>query len=371
MTRVCVMTGTRAEFGLLAPVMRAIESHPELELQVIAAGAHLLGAAPTIEDVRSSFAIAAEVPMQREGVTGRHADSAAFGDGVSGFTAAFAEIRPDWVLVLGDRIEAFAAASTASIGGIAVAHMHGGDRAEGIADEAMRHAITKLAHLHLAASDQSRDRIVRMGEEPAHVHNVGSPAASGIEAVQPLDEDHWNALGAPSAVVLHHPAGLAAETEHAVAMRIAEAVAAQPVLWLRPNHDPGRERIVDAIPAGSVTVRTHLPHATFRSLLRTLGERGGVLIGNSSSALIEAAMLQCPAVDIGPRQAGREHGSNVVHTDCHDAQDVRDAMLQARSLDRSSITHPFGDGDTPRRTADLLGSVDPHDPGLLRKRCTY
>jgi UDP-hydrolysing UDP-N-acetyl-D-glucosamine 2-epimerase len=371
MTRVSVITGTRAEFGLLAPVMRAVDDHPDLELQVIAAGAHLLGPAPTIEEVRSDFPIAAEITMQREGVTGRHADSAALGAGVSGFAAAFNELRPEWVLVLGDRIEAFAAASAASVGGIAVAHMHGGDRAEGIADEAMRHAITKLSHLHLAASAQSRERIIRMGERPEHVHNVGSPAASSIEGVQTLTEDVWKSLGAPNVVVLHHPAALEDAAEHAVALRIAEVTTEQRVLWLHPNHDPGREHILDAIPADAVTVRTHLPHATYRSLLRTLGERGGVLVGNSSSALIEAAMLRCPAVDIGPRQAGRERGSNVVHTDCRDAQDLRDAMQQAHSIERGSITHPFGDGDTPGRTADLLGSADPHDPGLLRKRCTY
>src|SRR5205814_10141422 len=141
----------------------------------------------------------------------------ATGRGIAGFARVFEEIRPDWVVVLGDRIEAFAAASAASIGGIAVAHIHGGDRAEGIADEAMRHAITKLAHLHLAATEQSAERIIRMGERPEHVLVIGSPAIDGLLAIPALADQRDEELGRPGAVFLMHPVGRADEREESAA----------------------------------------------------------------------------------------------------------------------------------------------------------
>src|SRR5438105_3875872 len=125
-------------------------------------------------------------PRQTAGRTSRADEVEGVGTGVARFGRAFQRLAPDWVVVLGDRIEPFAAAAAASIGGYALAHIHGGDRAEGIADEAMRHAISKLAHLHLPATEQSRERLVRMGERPEHIHTVGSPAIDGLEAIPAL-----------------------------------------------------------------------------------------------------------------------------------------------------------------------------------------
>jgi hypothetical protein len=147
-TRVAIVTGSRAEFGLLVPVMHAVQARPELELQVIAAGSHLIQPALTLRDVKALFPIIDSVPMQIAGRVGRAEDAQALGTGISRFARVYAAHAPDWIVVLGDRIEAFAAASAASIGGYLLAHIHGGDRAEGVADEAMRHAITKLANLH-------------------------------------------------------------------------------------------------------------------------------------------------------------------------------------------------------------------------------
>ena len=183
MRRVAVITGSRADFGLLRSTMDAIETHPDLELQVVASGAHLLPPDRTIEEVRSRVRVDAVVEMQSPGVFGRSADAAAVGRGVSGFAEVLDRLDPQVVLVLGDRIEAFAAASAASIGGRILAHVHGGDRAEGVADEAMRHAITKLAHLHFAATEESGERILRLGEAPSTVHVVGSPAIDGLEEI--------------------------------------------------------------------------------------------------------------------------------------------------------------------------------------------
>ncbi len=220
--RIAVVTGTRAEFGLLRPVMAAVDAHPALDLLVIAAGAHLIPPAETFREVKKAFPVADSVPMQKPGPASRLVDAEATGRGIARFARSFAAHRPDWVVVLGDRIEAFAAASAASIGGIALAHIHGGDRAEGIADEAMRHAITKLAHLHLPATEESAERIRRMGEPGERVHVVGSPAVDDLARFEPLGGDQWAELGSPAGLLLMHPIGRHAEEEEAATAAVIE-----------------------------------------------------------------------------------------------------------------------------------------------------
>lgn len=380
--RVAVVTGTRAEFGLLRPVMRAIAAHPDLRLLPIAAGAHLLPPATTIDEVRAEFDLAAIIPMQdpADGAPTRLKDARALGRGVTAFADAFERLRPDWVVVLGDRIEAFAAASAASIGGIPVAHIHGGDRAEGVADEAMRHAITKLAHLHFAATHQSAQRLARLGEPDHRIHTVGSPAIDGLRDVHPLDDAAYAALGSPQAVILMHPIGRTDDEEHAAAAAALRAVAAANLttLALHPNHDPGRagtlRAIEEAAAAGFVSatrqlhVKPHLPRETFVGLLLRIR----VLVGNSSAGLIEAAAVGnrgVPAVDIGDRQSGRERAANVIHADETEPA-VAAAIVRALSL-RPPFFHPYGDGRTADRIAAILAATDPHAPGFIRKHNSY
>ncbi len=371
--KVAVITGTRAEFGLLTPVMRAIDGHPDLELLVVAAGAHLLGEHPTINEVRALFPIAREVPMQRSDESGRTADALALARGIEGIARFLHDSRPDWVLVLGDRIEAFAVACAASIGGVPVAHLHGGDRAEGIADEAMRHAITKLAHLHLPATQESASRIARMGEDPARIVVVGSPAVDGIVDIAELDDAQWNSLSAPSIVILHHPLGRDEITEYNEASQLFTACAGESVLWLAPNRDPGWEGIERARRerAGECVLVEHLEHARYRGMLKRMARERAVLVGNSSSGLIEATVVGCRVVNVGDRQGGRERGAGVVDVPRGtDAGFVRAAVARARAWE-GPVEHPFGVGDTGERVAQVLGRVDPGEPGLARKRCTY
>lgn len=408
--RVAVVTGSRAEFGLLEPVMRAIQKHSRLRLQVVAAGSHFLAPARTIRDVERAFPLAARVPMQRpkKGVRTRLDDAGALGRGVEGFASAFARLKPDWVVVLGDRIEAFAAASAASVGGIAVAHIHGGDRAEGIADEAMRHAITKLSHLHLVATEQSAERVVRMGERPEHVHMAGSSAIDGIGRIRAMSDRDAAELGDPSAVVLLHPSGLTSREERGVADAILSTLGwvLTPTLILAPNHDPGREAIMDSIrhtlsrvhyrspmvpgqpgPPPLFTFREHLPREKFLALLKRIGRQRrigkvktrGFLIGNSSAGLIECAAMRVPVVNVGPRQAGRERGDNVIDAALNPDLDpglwaagsLENWVLEAMFRSRGTGKHPYGDGRSGARIARLLAATGPHDPSLLRKHNTY
>lgn len=371
--RIAVVTGTRAEFGLLTPVMHAVEDRPDCELLVIAAGAHLVQPALTFREVKAKFAVADSIPMQTAGRVGRAHDVEALGKGVARFGRSFDRLRPDWVVVLGDRIEAFAAAAAASVGGFALAHVHGGDRAEGVADEAMRHAITKLAHLHLPATETSADRIRRMGEPERAVVVVGSPAVDGLEAIEPMDDAAYAELGQPQAVVLFHPIGRTDELEEHAAHAVLQALEGVPTLALHPNLDPGRQGIMRALmdaPAG-VTVRPHFERAAFVSLLKRLAAEGGALVGNSSAGLIEAAAIGCPSVDVGDRQGGRERCAALTAHAAEHAQRIRAAFDSVTAERPDAWSHPFGDGHAGPRIARALAERDPRDPGLLRKRCVY
>jgi len=368
--RIAVVTGTRADFGLLSPVMRAIEDHPSLDLHVLVAGTHLLGPQCTVNEVAAVYKVAARIPMQDSGATTRLGDAAALGRGISGFSEWLAAHTVEVVLVLGDRIEAFAAASAASVAGVRVAHLHGGDRATGIADEAMRHAITKLAHVHLPATPRSAQRIVAMGEDPARVHIVGSPAVDGLSEIPALTDEAYDALGAPEIVVLHHPLGRTADQERVVATHLVESCRrAGRVLAMHPNHDPGREGILAAIRAAGLDEAAHLPRPDFIGLLR----RVRLLVGNSSAGLIECAALGLTSVNVGPRQEGRERPANVIDVP-ESATDngglVDEAIATGLARPPRVARHPFGQGDTGPRVAALLADLDT-STHPLGKTCTY
>ncbi len=354
---IAVVTGSRAESGLLLSTMRAVAAHPGLTLRIVVAGSHLvqgswrdLGAA--------GLPIDAKVPMQARGKTGRSADTEALGRGVTGFGEAFSKLRPDYVVVLGDRIEVLAAACAATTGGYRIAHIHGGDRAEGIADEAIRHAVSKLSHLHFTGTALSRKRLIRMGESARNVHNVGSPAIDGLRDIQPTDD-------AAELIVLQHPAG-GSDTQEARWMRATlAATQAYKRIVVMPNLDAGGAGIRRAIRGAKVKPMEHLPRERFLSLLKG----AQAIVGNSSAGLIEAAALRVPCVNIGPRQNGREKPGNVI--DCGYGQNaVARAVHKAVKLDLRRLRHPYGKGLAGRTIADLLARVDPA-AAPLSKRNTY
>lgn len=373
--KIMVVTGTRAEFGLLKPVMHAIHAHPGMELYVVAAGSHLVQPAVTFREVKAEFAIADSIPMQTAGKVGRLHDVESLGKGIARFGRSYDMNSPDMVVVLGDRIEAFAAASAASVGGIPLAHIHGGDRAEGVADEAMRHAITKLAHVHFPATNSSAKRIVKMGEEASQVFVVGSPAIDGLDAINPLGDGAFADLGSPEVVVLMHPIGRSDEEEAEAMRTVLESVSDRRVLVLHPNLDPGRRGIMNAIESApiDVQVREGLARDVFVGLLKRVGASGGALVGNSSAGLIEAAAIGCPSVDIGDRQAGRERCDGwTAHAD-ESADSIRDALVRVTDPEATRAEHPYGDGHSGELIAEnivrVLGHVSHTE--LLRKRCVY
>jgi UDP-hydrolysing UDP-N-acetyl-D-glucosamine 2-epimerase len=258
---------------------------------------------------------------------------------------------------------------------VLLAHIHGGDRAEGVADEAMRHAITKLAHVHFPATNMSAKRIVKMGEDPAQVYVVGSSAIDGLDAINPLGDGAFAELGSPEAVVLMHPIGRSDEQEAEAMRTVFESVSDKRVLVLHPNLDPGRRGIMDAIESApiEVQVRAGMPRDQFVGLLKRLGASGGVLIGNSSAGLIEAAAIGCPSVDIGDRQSGRERCEGwTVHAE-ETVESIRDAIGRVSAENTSRVAHPYGDGTSGPQIAQHIAAVlstSGHDR-LVRKHCTY
>jgi UDP-hydrolysing UDP-N-acetyl-D-glucosamine 2-epimerase len=236
-----------------------------------------------------------------------------------------------------------------------VAHIHGGDRAEGIADEAMRHAITKLAHIHLPATEESAQRIAQMGEPKERVHPVGSPAIDGLADIAALDDSAFIALGSPEIVYLMHPDNAApAELAFESAVALAQCMQAGRTLAIAPNHDPGSDIIMQTIAHAGCTLRHHLARHTFIGLLK----RARALVGNSSAGLIEAAALGVPVVNIGPRQTGRECASNVIHVERPSEKAIHSAIASALARKHQPVSHPFGDGQAGPRIADILAGLD-------------
>ncbi|MEL7473980.1 MAG: UDP-N-acetylglucosamine 2-epimerase, partial [Planctomycetota bacterium] len=233
--------------------------------------------------------------------------------------------------------------------------------------------------------ETSAERIRRMGEPASRVAVIGSPAADGLERIEPMDDDAARELGDPSGVFLMHPIGRhPEEEEHAAAVALeglldglggGGAHGGDAVLALDPNHDPGRAGIVRTLDAfeasGRIARRRHLTRGVFVSLLKRLAAGGGVLAGNSSAGLIEGAMLRVPAVNVGPRQGGRERAGNVVDSDGASPESVASAVREARGLALASLEHPYGDGRAGERAARALAALDPNDSALIRKRNAY
>jgi UDP-hydrolysing UDP-N-acetyl-D-glucosamine 2-epimerase len=353
--RVLFLTGSRAEFGLLRPILAACDESDAIEPLLAVGGSHLVGSNPTINEIRAEREIDALVPMQVDGRCSRLDDARSLARGIEGCTDAIARLDPDLVLVLGDRIEVFAAASAASVAGVRLAHVHGGDVASGVADEAMRHAITKLAHIHFPATEASASRIRLMGERPDSITIAGSPAVDGLDAMPPLSEDRWKKLGAPRFAVMLHGTGGEPVDEFAGASSVLDAVSRRgPTVVFKPNLDAGRVAIMDAIRRSGLFMIDHLERPAFVGLLKRLD----ALVGNSSAGLIECAALGVPSVDVGDRQAGRERPHTTLHVESFTGRELDGALDEVRSVASRGRDHRFGDGTAGERIARRIATLD-------------
>lgn len=383
--RVAVVTGTRAEYGLLTSTLQAITDDPRLSLQLVVTGMHLLRAfGHTIDDiVHDGWPIAARVPMQA-GSDGLLDQAQGLSRGVAGIARFLERAQADIVVVLGDRIEAMAGALAAVTTGRVLAHIHGGDVAQGDFDDSMRHAITKLAHVHLAATPAAARRIIRLGERPDHVHVVGAP---GLDRLRQLLECGSQAqcrraktkrrqANRGLAVVVQHASGRPAAVEARTMSRILRAVASLALrrLIVYPNTDRGHRGVLQAIEQhcrrsrpGDVEVHRSLARDDYlRALIAA-----DVLVGNSSSGIIEAPLAGTPSVNVGPRQAGREAGGHSVrHVDESYAGISAAVRAALRMPVKSEKWTVYGDGRTGQRIARILATV-PLSAKLCRKIISY
>jgi len=360
--RVAVITGSRAEYGLLRSTMHAVDQHPHLKLQVVVTGMHLLPKfGRTINDIRrDGWMIDARVRMQ-DGSDDAIDQALGLSRGVADIARYLLEAKTDMVVVLGDRIEAMAGALAAATVGCVLAHIHGGDIAPGDLDDSLRHAITKLAHIHFAATRKSAQRIERMGEAKRRIHLVGAPGLDRLAEL--VKECPLSTSNSKHALVIQHPCGRSAAYERKVMLTALRAVAATGLerTILYPNSDRGHQGIIEAIEKhheqstdGSVRVVRSLDHDGYLKLLIS----ADVLIGNSSSGIIEAATAGTPVVNIGPRQTGRERSGPSVVDAKETATSIREALrraLQKRPImGRETV---YGRGGVGRRIAAILSKT--------------
>lgn len=380
--RITVITGTRSEYGLLYPVMHAIENHPKLELSIIATGMHLSHEhGYTLNEIKKDgFSIDAMVDMLMIGDTGAHM-AKSLGKGIIGMTDALEKIRPDILLVLGDRDEPFAGAVAAAHMNIPVAHIHGGETTEGCIDESIRHSITKFAHIHFPATEESADRIRKMGEEPWRIHTAGAPGLDTILNTKFIPADQLVKKYSlrkeqPLLLAVQHPVTIQpekAEEQIRITLEALKELMIQTVL-VYPNSDAGGRSMIEAIKEYGHLLFLHtfksLPHIEFISLMNL----ANALVGNSSSGVIEAPSFHLPAVNIGIRQEGRQHTCNLINVP-HDKQKIIDAIKMALYDETfkkkvHNCVNPYGDGKAGIRIADVLAKIEINQK-LLQKKITY
>jgi UDP-N-acetylglucosamine 2-epimerase (non-hydrolysing) len=374
--RVAVVTGSRAEFGLLRWLIEDLRDDARADLRLIVTGAHLSGThGATASEIRAAgIPIAEEVDLDLAddsplGV----ARSAALGR--AGIAAALQRTRPDVLVVLGDRYEILSAAEAALVLRIPVAHVHGGETTEGAIDEAIRHAVTKMSHLHFVAAEDYRRRVIQLGEAPERVWTVGALGLDSIDRLPPLRDDDLTALlggwdPGPSPVLLtYHPATLGDVDPAAGAAAVLEALDAagdRRVLATEANADAGGQAVNAVLRAwaaardGRARVVTSLGQRGYLTVMR----RAGVVVGNSSSGILEAPALGVPTVNVGDRQRGRLRAPSVIDV-AEDSDAIRDGVRRALARTWSPST-PYG---TPGASARIRETLLTHPlDGLLRKR---
>jgi len=377
--KVCVVTGTRAEYGLLYWLMKAIQEDHDFELQIIATGMHL---SPefglTYEQIeKDGFKIDKKIETLLSSDTPAGI-SKSMGLGMIGFADAYAELKPDIIVLLGDRFEIFSAAASAMIARIPIAHLHGGEATEGLIDEPIRHSITKISHLHFTAAEEYKRRVVQLGEDPARVFNVGGLGIDNIRKLKLMSREEFEdsinfKLSSKNLLVTFHPVTL----EHATAgdqfqnlLNALDELQDTKFIFTKPNADT-EGRIIIKMIDDYVSLNSHKAIA-FVSLgqLRYLSALKFVdaCVGNSSSGLAEAPTFKIGTINIGDRQRGRLKADSVI--DCEpDKESILSAIRKLYSKEFQNklkdVKNLYGEGGAAKKIKKTLKEVDLSD--ILKK----
>lgn len=385
MRHIVALTGIRSEYDILHAVFKAMQARSDISLSLIVTGAHLSPRfGMTIDEIRKDgFDIVETIDnLQDEDRDVSRLIGAAIQ--LHGLARAVDRLRPDLLLAFGDREESINMALVGSYLNIPVAHIAGGDRVIGNVDDQVRHATTKLAHLHLTTNEESKERILKMGEQPFRVLNVGNPGLDRLAQTEMLSREallRWYgfedaAFGKPLLVVLQHV--ISSEIEDAyrqmkITMEVVERLAMNTVL-ICPNSDPGNRDLVRCIEEYAelpfLRIFKNIPRVPFVNTLR----QASCLLGNSSAGILEAPFLKLPVVNVGNRQKARLHAENVQFVP-HDAQQIETAVRRAcfDETYRAQVAqcrNPYGDGKSGERIAKILAEI-PLDDTLLIKDITY
>lgn len=376
---IAVVNIARSDYSILRPVMRAIADDPALDLRLIVAGMHLSPEFGNTGDIITAdgFEVSDTVDMTLSSDSPA-AISKSVGLGMIGFAQVLSRQAPDMLLLMGDRFEFFAAASAALPFRLPVAHIHGGELSEGAIDDAMRHAITKLSHLHFVATEPYAQRVIQLGEEPWRVTVSGAPGLDNLGKFQPLGIAELEArvgvsLATAPVVATFHPETHAPEQTAANLQTMLDALheVPGPIVFTYPNADTAGRQLVDMIEAfcANRDDRAAVPNMGVEGYYSLLHHARAV-VGNSSSGIIEAASFKLPVLNIGTRQQGRLTDRNVVHVPA-EASAIRDGLDQVLSPEFASsldgLINPYGDGNAADRIVAGLRDT-PIDDALLMKR---
>jgi len=368
--KICIVTGTRAEYGLLYWLMREIEADDGLELQLIVTGMHL---SPefglTYKEIEKEFKIDKKIEMLLSSDTSVGI-SKSMGLAQIGFADAYEELKPDIVVVLGDRYEIFSATSAAMIARIPIAHLHGGETTEGAFDESIRHSITKMSHLHFTATKEYRNRVIQLGEHPDRVFNVGGMGIENIKRLELLDKKEFEKsidfrLNDKNIIVTFHPVTLENATAKEQFQELLNAINELEdtnIIFTKANSDTDG-RVINQMIDEYVAKNSHKAIG-FISLgqLRYLSALQFVdaMVGNSSSGLAEAPSFQIGTIDIGERQKGRIKAKSVIECEPN-KQSIKKAFEKLYSNEfqelLTTVKNPYGDGCASEKVVEVLKSI--------------
>ncbi len=380
--KIAVFTCSRAEYGILKPVMNAVKHHPQFELLTIAGGMHLSkNFGSTVKEIcRDGFKISAKIKVPPPGNSNTEMASY-LGKVIVNSTKILEELNPDSILILGDRVDILGVALAGSYMNILLAHIHGGDVSNAGLDEPARHSISKFAHIHFAATEKSAKRLIKMGEEPSRVHVTGAPGLDTIlnakySSSENLAEKYGIDLTIPLILLIQHSVTTQAEE---AGRQIEETLKAVKVfkyqtVIIYPNSDAGGSRIIRSIKKYEkypyIRAFKSLPHEDYLGLMRT----ASVMVGNSSGGIIESSAFRLPVVNIGIRQTGRERSSNIIDVE-HKKESIVKGIKMAlhdeefrRKLQK--CRNSYGEGKASGRIVKILSKIK-IDKKFLQKRITY
>lgn len=369
--KVLYVTGTRADYGLMHETLKLLNKEESIQLDVVATGMHLMHEfGYSIDEIKKdNFNL--HIVNQTFKKDDERSMSEFIGNLITDLTNLFSQINPDIVLLLGDRGEMLAGAIVASYLQISIAHIHGGDVSSTV-DDAARHAITKFANIHFPATELSASRIKQMGENPDNIFVVGAPGLDSIiKSKNNIDEEylkHKYNIEKDFVLVLQHPVSLEVNDSAFQISQTLDAIVQTnyQTILVYPNADAGGRAMISKINEYDVDAYKNIPHEDFIGLLGM----ASILIGNSSSGIIESSSFKLPVINVGTRQDGREKAENVIDVD-YDKNKILDAINYINSIEYKmkldECINPYGDGKASERICDILKNIELTND-LLNKR---